>query len=382
MTLSCTIDATGIHAPTYQQVLTNLTSAYKGIFGSDAYLGNDSQDGQLLAIFAQAIADNNAATIQTYNAYSPSFALGNGLSSAVKINGIRRLVSSNSTAPMLIIGQAGTIINNGSVTDAASHSWNLPAVVTIPIGGSITVLATASTPGAIAAPSGSITQIATPTLGWQSASNTSDATLGAPVETDYGLRIRQSISTAYPSLSVNQAVEAAVANVPGVIKHAFYENPTTTTDTNGVPKNSICVVTSGGDPIAVATAIANRKTPGTGTYGSTSETITVGNHPSTINFYQASNQVLTATITLHALTGYTTPAGIAAAQALVDYIASLEIGSPVYLTSAQAACIGSTYHLVSIAFGLNGGGQSIADVTIPFNGLASLSIGAVTITLV
>jgi uncharacterized phage protein gp47/JayE len=382
MTLSCTINSAGITAPTYAQILANLKAAYLGIFGSDAYLGNDSQDGQLLGIFAAAINDSNAATIQTYNNFSPAFALGNGLSSAVKINGIRRLVASNSTAPMLITGQAGTIINNGMVSDAASHNWALPATVTIPTGGSITVLGTSATLGSVAAPSGSINQIATPTLGWQTASNTTDATLGAPVETDYALRLRQSISVAYPALAVNQAVAAAVANVPGVLKSELYENPLSTTDANGIPGHSICVVASGGDPVAVAGAIASRKTPGTGTYGTTTEVVMAGNHPQTVSFYQASNQVLTATITLHALSGYTSLLGDNAKQALVNHIASFDIGHPVYLTSAQAACIGANYHLVNIAFGLNGGGQSVADVTIPFNGLASLALADIAITLV
>lgn len=382
MTLSCTIDANGITAPTYADVLAQLQAGYLSIFGSDAYLGNDSQDGQLLAIFAAAINDNNAATIQTYNAYSPAFAQGNGLSSVVKINGIRRLVASNSTAPVLIIGQAGTIINNGSVTDAASNQWLLPASVTIPTGGSITVLATAKALGAIAAPVGTITNIATPTLGWQSVSNTSDATLGAPVENDNVLRIRQSNSTAYPALSVSQAVYAAVANVAGVLKSALYENDTDVTDSNGIPKKSISVIVSGGDPVAVATAIANRKTPGTGTYGTTTEVIIANNNANTINFFEAANEVLTATITLRALTGYTSTDGTNATNALVNYIAGLQIGQPVYLTSAQAACVGARYHLVSIAFGLNGSAQSVADVTIPFNGLASLLAAAVTVTLV
>lgn len=382
MTLSCTIDANGITAPTYADVLSTLKAGYLSIFGSDAYLGNDSQDGQLLAIFAAAINDNNAATIQTYNAYSPAFAQGNGLSSAVKINGIRRLVASNSTAPVLIVGQAGTIIANGAVTDAASNQWLLPASVTIPTVGSITVLATAKSLGVIAAPAGTITNIATPTLGWQSVSNTVDATLGAPVEPDNTLRIRQAVSTAYPALSVFQAIQAAVANVSGVLTSALYENNTNAADSNGVPAHSVSVVVSGGDPVAVATAIANRKTPGAGTYGTTSEIILVNNSPNTINFFEAINEVLTATITLHALTGYTSTDGVNATNALVNYITGLQIGQPVYLTSAQAACVGARYHLVSIAFGLNGGGQSVADVSIPFNGLASLLGSAVTVTLV
>lgn len=382
MTLSCTISPTGITAPTYAQVLSSLQASYLLIFGSTAYVANDSQDGQLMAVFAQAITDNNAATIQAYNAYSPAFAQGTGLSSNVKINGIKRLVSSFSSASVLVTGQAGTTIANGQVSDISSNTWNLPASVVIPIGGSITVLATAQYAGAISAAIGAINTIGTPTAGWQSVSNASIASLGSPVETDSALRIRQAISTAYPAQAVNQAILAAVANVPGVLQSALEENPTGAIDVNGVPAHSISVVVSGGDPTAIATAIASRKTPGTGTYGTTSKIIYTGNIPNTINFYYAIPEVLTATITIHPLNGYTSLIGTAAQQALVNYISSLVIGQAVYLTSAQAACIGSTYHLVSIAFGLNGAAQSLSDVAIPYNGLAAISLTNVALTLV
>src|SRR5260363_207233 len=45
MTLSVTIDATGIHAPSYADVLNALKAQYRAIYGPDVYLENDSQDG-------------------------------------------------------------------------------------------------------------------------------------------------------------------------------------------------------------------------------------------------------------------------------------------------------------------------------------------------
>ena len=62
-------------------------------YGSDAVLTPDSQDGQLLAVFAQAIYDNGQALIAIYNSFSPATAQGAGLSSLVKINGLARDVA-------------------------------------------------------------------------------------------------------------------------------------------------------------------------------------------------------------------------------------------------------------------------------------------------
>src|SRR5260364_119305 len=135
MTLSVTIDATGIHAPSYADVLNALKAQYRAIYGPDVYLENDSQDGQWLAVLA---------------------------------NGIRRQIATASTVDVRLIGQAGTTIQNGVVQDANQIRWDLPAQVVIPPSGEVTVTAICQTPGAISAAAGTVTQIATPTLGWQS----------------------------------------------------------------------------------------------------------------------------------------------------------------------------------------------------------------------
>ncbi|EMP5337492.1 hypothetical protein RZ698_005086, partial [Citrobacter freundii] len=44
--LSATVTAQGISAPDYQTILDTLTSYFRQIYGSDAYLEPDSKDGQ------------------------------------------------------------------------------------------------------------------------------------------------------------------------------------------------------------------------------------------------------------------------------------------------------------------------------------------------
>jgi hypothetical protein len=124
---SCYVDETGIHSPAFTDVLSYLQGKVQAIFGSDVYLGNDSADGQLLGIFAQAIYDTNSMAIAVYNSYSPSTAVGVGLSSVVKINGLIAGIPTNSTATVQVIGVAGTIISGGIVRDANSNQWNLPS---------------------------------------------------------------------------------------------------------------------------------------------------------------------------------------------------------------------------------------------------------------
>lgn len=388
-TTAPTIDANGITAPTYADILDFLKTKYRAIYGEDTYLENDSKDGQLLGVFAAAINDANAVSIAIYRSFSPSSAQGEALASNVKINGIKKNSASYSTADILIVGQAGTQINGGSVRDDNNNIWALPASVSIPPGGSITVTATCTTIGAIAAPAGSITTINTPTRGWQTATNAADAVPGAEVEKDAALRARQKISTAIPSLTVFDGIVGAVAGVPGVTRYRGYENDTDSTDSNGIPEHSISLVVEGGDSVAIANAIAAKKTPGTPTYGTTAQVVTdIYGRPITIRFFRPTNAPITAVLTIKALTGYTSVTGTAAQQAIVDYINGTGIGG------GQAACVewdsciaaakavdgSSTFKIVSLTLtGPHGAGTP--DAALLFNEAASASLASITLNV-
>lgn len=381
----CTIDENGITAPTYADILAALKTAYQSIYGPDIYLEPDSQDGQLVAVFALALHDTNAAIIDAYRQFSPATAHGAGLSSMVKINGLRRLSSSNSTATVRVVGQAGTIIAGGIVSDG-THQWALPSAVVIPVSGQIDVLATCATPGSIAAGANTINQIVTPVRGWQTANNPAAATPGAPVETDAALRVRQSASTSLPAQSVLSSIVSSVANIAGVVAWKAYENDTGTTDTDGIPAHSISLVVDGGDPLAIAQAIARHKTPGTGTYGTTSEVVSDGYGPSvTINFYRPSQVEMTVQVALSALPGYVSTTGDAIVAALSSYISSLPIGADVLRSKLFAACeiagLSDTYNVTGILIARGSGTPAASDVTIAFNEAADCPAASIALTV-
>ena len=137
------VSESGITAPTFGDILEFLRTRAQQIFGQDIVLSDDSQDGQLLALIALAISNVNSQAIAVYNAYNPQTAVGVALDGAVKVNGISRRVATHSTVDLRIVGQAGTIINEGYAFDSFDQRWNLPQSVTIPISGEITVTATA-----------------------------------------------------------------------------------------------------------------------------------------------------------------------------------------------------------------------------------------------
>lgn len=400
-----TVDATGIHSPTYPEVLAALQDAMRSIYGSDINLDSDSQDGQMVAVFAQAIYDTQQSCVATYNSFSPTTAQGAGLSSVVKINGLARHIPSNSQANLTLVGVGGTVITNGIVGDNLNlgTKWALPASVTIPLSGSIIVTATCTEVGSTSAAANTLVQILTPTFGWQSATNVAPSTVGEPTEDDATLRQRQSTSVSLAALTNLESIYAEIANVPAVTRLFVYENDTDVTDGNGIPAHSICAVVYGGDAMDIATAIALKKAPGTGTYGSTSEVI-IDPHgvADTIRFYVLTITQLDIVVNIKALNGFATSTQVLIQEALAAYISGLGIGETSYYlrlvapanlegewavagtgqTEAALSVLSETYTLINIGQRVHGVGSVLpADVAIAFNAAAAAVIANITVNV-
>ncbi len=388
---SAQITSTGVVVPDYADVLAAVQNLFGSIYGADTVLNPNTQDEQWLAVLSQAISDSNQMVAAAYNSFSPTFAQGAGLSILVKLNGLQRNVPSNSQIVVTITGVAGTVITNGKVGDNAGlgQIWDLPVSVTIPSGGTISVTATNEIAGAISAGNSTLTTILTPTLGWQSVTNGSNAaSLGSPVESDAALRQRQSVSTGGPALTPLEAISAAIANVAGVSKSKVYENDTGSADGNGVPAHSISAVVEGGVAASVAAAIASKKSEGTGTYGTTSVTVTDQNGvPNTINFYTLAFTRIYVSLTIHALAGYNSAIGAEVKAALVAYVAGLNIGDDVFYTklimaaNLDGAADGNTFNLTALTLGTSPAPVGTSDIVIAFNFLAQLATADIVLTV-
>lgn len=381
------LNETGLIIPDYPTVLADLQAQYRTIYGADVYLEADSQDGQWIAIMALAMFDTMQVASAVYNSFSPLTAQSDALTRNVKINGIKRASASYSTVDLVIIGQAGTIITNGQAKDAIGQKWNLPTTVTIPVGGSITVTATAEEIGAIFATANSITSINTPTIGWQSVNNPSAATEGDPVETDAELRLRQSRSTMIPSLTVMEGIVGAVASLPGVVAYRGYENMTGSTDADGIPAHSISLVVDGGDSTAIAEAIAAKKTAGTGTYGTT--TINVADQYGIVNaikFFRPTDATISVEVSLTARTGYLSTTADAIKAAVSTYLTDLEIGDDIYISKLYVPAnllnvpeLAATFDVTQVRIKKNSGSFVTTNLTLAFNEHAICDIANVTV---
>lgn len=389
--LSATVTAEGISAPDYQTILYTLTSYFKQIYGSDAYLDPDSKDGQMVALVALAIHDANTAAIAVYRSFSPTTARSDALTSNVRINGIARKPAVNSTVDLVLNGTVGTTISNGSVKDSNNIIWDLPSTVVIDTDGRAEVTATCKVSGAVAAVTGSVSQINTPTRGWVSVTNATAAAPGRDAESDAQLRARQRQSVALPSLTTFDGLDGAIASVSGVTRHKLYENDTGDTDDNGMPAHSITAVVEGGNVTEIANTIRGKKTPGVSTFGNTSVSVNdLYGNAQIISFSRPVLVRIFVEIELRAFAGYANTIGDGIKSAVSAYISGIDIGSdvllsrlysPANLTAGADSNDSRYYDVLSVRIGTDMGSLSTSNITIGHDAMPVCDAGDVKITV-
>jgi uncharacterized phage protein gp47/JayE len=325
---------------------------------------------------------------KVYNSFSPTTAQADALTRNVKINGLQRAVSTSSTVVLILTGDANTVILNGFAVDGNGVKWYLPESVTIGSGGSVEKTATSENAGAVEALANSINEIGTPTRGWLTVNNALEAEAGDPIENDADLRIRQSISTMFPSQSVFEGIIATIADLEGVLKHKGYENDTGSTDSDGIPEHSISVVVKGGEEDDIGEAIFNKKTVGCGTYGTT--TVNVPNalgDLTPIDFFRPTEKPVFVKVTLQAGVGFANSTKALIQASVAEYLNTLEIGENVYHSKLFCPAnlpdsdLDDTYNITEILLSFSASPTLSNDLATLFNELATGDDSDVTIVV-
>jgi hypothetical protein len=389
----CLITAAGIQRPDFATVLNYFQTLFRSLYGEDVYLGADCQDGQFMTLLANALHDANGETEAAYFAYSPSTAIGVGLSSVVKINGIQRKAASYSTCDFLIVGQVGTSVTGGIVRDADGNQWALNSFI-IPAAGQLTVSGVCQTLGAVTLAAGGISTAASkggivnPQLGWQSAANLADAVPGQPVETDSQLRQRQTLSTALPAQTILESMLGVLYAVAGVTRIRAYENDTNIQDpVTGAPGHTLTFVIEGGDPAVLGAIIAAKKGI-VGTYGSVLVPLQDAyGIPHPVRFFRPVALPIAWNVSVRPKAGYTLDVAAAIQASLAAYTGTVLIGGNQELAPAYAAAglagdpRSATFEVVSLkALRRNGGADNYGDVQAAFNEAPICNPGDVVIT--
>ncbi len=379
------VDGSGLHMPTYSDILEDMISSMKEIYGTDIYLENDSADYQFLSALALKVSDSYQAVQYAYNSRSPSTAIGAALDSVVKLNGIYRKAAGYSTCELTITGTAFTEIKNGSVKDATGNVWNLPASVVIGADGTIKATATCATAGAITALPGGIAEINTPTFGWTAVTNEVSAIQGNAIETDGELRQRQTISVSNPSQTMLAGTLGALRALKNVARVSVYENDTNISAVDeennpyGLPAHSVTCVVEGGDDNDIAEAILYHKGIGCYTNGSTVVKVTDQNeYINTIRFYRPTYVPIYVHVKVKKYTGYISSLASSIKSAVYDYLEGLEIGRDVSISMLTGIVVGCNpnpskplFGISAITIGRSESALAAGDVDIDYNEVAA-----------
>jgi len=279
--MSDVLNEDGLTLKTLTDIIDDLETGLKAIYGDDINIDSDSPDGQAINIFAQAAIDLREVLQSIYASMDPNQAQGVVLDQRVALNGIQRNAGTFTVVPVIItvdrsvslVGMddesESTDIPSGvyTIKDNAGTQFVLLDSVTLSAG-STTVDFRAANIGAVEVSVGSLTTPVTVIAGVVSVNNTSGATTqGVDEETDTQLRIRREKSLAIVATGYLDSIEAALLAVDGVTEAVVYENYTDTTDGDGIPPHSIWAIVEGGTDADIAAILYAKKTAGAGFLG-------------------------------------------------------------------------------------------------------------------
>lgn len=390
------VTSTGFTAKTTGDLLDDLASAARQVYGAGVNVDARSRVGQMLSIMADALSEPWSVAEVLAAAFDARSAKGVLLDNLCALTGTYRAAAAKSAVTLLAIGTAGTALPVGRrarvtgtstifettalATIAAASSWVTAtpyaegAIVTsggglwravaagtsgatAPTGagpthndgtvtwayqGAGTAFALAAALATVTGPlqgfAGSITTIETPVAGWAAVTNPLDAVPGRDLESDPDLRLRRAFEIAGIGSSPLDAVRAEVSAVAGVSNVIVFENTTDAT-VGTIGPHGIEVLVEGGVDTAIADAIKGAKAAGIATFGTTMLTRALSNgNPVDIRFSRPTSVNIWVTVSLlKDAANYPLDGDEQVKAALVAYGDTRELGRDVVASALSGA---------------------------------------------
>lgn len=262
------ITSLGVVVPDTAELLATVEGEWREAFGQDLVTDAETPQGVMIGMEVEArdaVARNNA---ELANQINPDLSGGVYLDAIWALTRGARRPAVRSVIPGVILsGQQGTIVPTGSLAavEATGALFRTRASVVIGAGGTITVDMESVEFGAIAAPPGSLTSVATSVLGWETVTNPNAAALGRLLESDIASRRRRLLTLALQGVALPEAIISRLYDIDSVSSLIFRENISdvaTVIDGVLLAPHSIYVVISGGSDLEVATAMLAAKSLG------------------------------------------------------------------------------------------------------------------------
>lgn len=308
-------DQNGLQTLTQNEIVENLTAAFKDIYGEDINVDSNSPDGQLINIFAQMLEDYYETLHQVNVSFDPDQAIGTVLDQRCAINGIQRKAGTYTYVNVDVTADRSVTLDgldNYSEDDAYTISDNegneFVLTTTAAINSGVSSLRfRAKNIGNVEVLPNTITTPVTIVLGVLSVNNPTGASeQGDNEETDAELRERRKRSVSISNQGYVDGLLAALENIPDVTKASVYQNRGSITDADGIPGHSIWVVVQGGTDAEVGKVMDYKVAPGVGMKGSNSVNVTQADGSvATYNFDRPTAQDLYVMLDITPLDGQT-----------------------------------------------------------------------------
>lgn len=319
---------TGFAKKSIDDVDADLDAALRAVFGASINTTAPSRFGQLKGIMAERYAELWNLAEVVYGSFDPDQSVGQSLVQLAGLTGTLPVTPTSSVATVTATGTPGTVLavgktisvtgtgskfdtsTGGTITAVSNWAnatpyalaarvntggkvWQVThpgtsstaptgaqgstftdgALVWICLGtgtGAVDLTALSEQTGPIVAAIGSLVTILTPVSGWASVFNVGAAVLGVATEPDAAFRVRREEELRGAGKASVEAIRAALLKVTGVTAATVFENPTDTTNSDGMPPHSIEGLALGGANSDVAEAIFLNKAAGIATTGNQS----------------------------------------------------------------------------------------------------------------
>jgi uncharacterized phage protein gp47/JayE len=374
----------GFTAPSLAAITADLGAKLTSSVDPGIDLSPDQPFGQVVAIFANKVAEAYELAATVYNALNPNSAEGQLLVNLSAISGTSPQVATFSTVTCNLTLAANTTVNAGSVAavlNQPANTWVLTAPVTSTTAGVYQGVFRSTLPGPFAANANTIMVINTPVIGWTGVTNPFPAASGVAADNDVTLRQKRAAELAGQGSGDTDAIRAAILKIPGVLQCFVFENTGLTTDVTGLPGKSFRVVVWDGAGMsasnaAIAAAIWAEKPAGILPFGAISvQTPDSSGNLQTVAFDRPTQVPLYVTCT-------TTPAvpgagALAVGQALATYIAGLGLGTSIIALPFRLSAIvpGVTTDVPVFQFGTAPSPTNTANIPLSNLQIATLATG-------
>ena len=236
------IDTTGTVIPDTSTLLSDVTTEYQAVFGSDLVTDPSTPQGVLItaeALARSSVVNNNAKLANNIN---PNIAGGVFLDAIGFLTGIQRTEQTQTLVTNVQLnGAAGTIIPANSQASTAAGDIFLSAAQVILNGAGVAhVNFYSQAYGPIPCAANALVNVVSSVLGWETVINSASiTTLGQSTQSDQQFRAYRNNTLGFQSVGLAVAITSALYAVPGVESLAYLENYYST------PMGMLISITSG-----------------------------------------------------------------------------------------------------------------------------------------